>query len=246
MKLSIVMPVLNEAAAHRSRAHRARTLPRARRRGDRRRWRQQRWHARTGGAARRPRDIGAAWARHANECRRGGRKRRRAAVPARRHASSPTTPTAWCSMRSPVRAREWGRFDVRFDGGGLLRVVGAAMNLRSRLTGIATGDQALFVTRAAFAAAGGFPPIALMEDVALSARLKRLGPPVRLARARDHLGSPLADTGNAAHGAADVGLALALFPRCRSGQARAPIRLCRKLTSPFWRKRRCRASARRG
>ena len=79
--------------------------------------------------------------------------------------------------------REWGRFDVRLDGGGLLRVVAAAMNLRSRLTGISTGDQALFVTRAAFERAGGFPPIALMEDVALSARLKRAGPPCAL-RAR--------------------------------------------------------------
>ena len=79
--------------------------------------------------------------------------------------------------------RAWGRFDVRFDGGGLLRVVAAMMNLRSRLTGIATGDQALFVTRAAFDSAGGFPPIALMEDVALSVRLKRIGRPCAL-RAR--------------------------------------------------------------
>ena len=82
-----------------------------------------------------------------------------------------------------LSGREWGRFDVRLDGGGLLRVVAAAMNLRSRLTGISTGDQALFVTRAAFERGGGFPPIALMEDVALSARLKRAGPPCAL-RAR--------------------------------------------------------------
>jgi len=79
--------------------------------------------------------------------------------------------------------RSWGRFDVRFDGGGLLRVVAAMMNLRSRLTGIATGDQALFVTRAAFDKAGGFPLIALMEDVALSAKLKRASKPLAL-RAR--------------------------------------------------------------
>jgi rSAM/selenodomain-associated transferase 2 len=79
--------------------------------------------------------------------------------------------------------RTWGRFDVRIDGGGLLRVVAAAMNLRSRLAGIATGDQALFVTRAAFESVGGFPPIALMEDVALSARLRRIGRPCAL-RAR--------------------------------------------------------------
>jgi hypothetical protein len=52
------------------------------------------------------------------------------------------------------------------------------MNARSRLTGIATGDQAMFTTRAAFEQAGGFPPIALMEDVALSARLKRIGRPL--------------------------------------------------------------------
>jgi rSAM/selenodomain-associated transferase 2 len=79
--------------------------------------------------------------------------------------------------------RTWGRFDVRIDGGGLLRLVSLAMNWRSRLTSIATGDQAIFVTRAAFEAAGGFPSIALMEDVALSARLKRIGRPLAL-RAR--------------------------------------------------------------
>jgi rSAM/selenodomain-associated transferase 2 len=77
----------------------------------------------------------------------------------------------------------WGRFDVRFDGGGLLRLVAMMMNARSRLTGIATGDHALFVTRAAFERVGGFPPIALMEDVALSVRLKRFGRPCAL-RAR--------------------------------------------------------------
>jgi rSAM/selenodomain-associated transferase 2 len=71
--------------------------------------------------------------------------------------------------------RSWGCFDVRFDSGGLLALVAFAMNARSRLTGIATGDQALFVTRAAFERAGGFPAIALMEDVALSAKLKRIG-----------------------------------------------------------------------
>jgi len=79
--------------------------------------------------------------------------------------------------------RVWGRFDVRFDRGGLLTLVAAMMNLRSRLTGIATGDQALFVTRAAFDAAGGFPSIPLMEDISLSKHLKRIGPPLCL-RAR--------------------------------------------------------------
>ncbi len=76
--------------------------------------------------------------------------------------------------------RAWGRFDVRFDEGGLLRLIALMMNLRSRVTAIATGDQAMFVTRTAFAAVGGFPAIALMEDVALSARLKRIGRPLCL------------------------------------------------------------------
>jgi len=76
--------------------------------------------------------------------------------------------------------RAWGRFDVRIDGGGPLSLVSLAMNLRSRITGIATGDQAMFVTRTAFEAAGGFPAIALMEDVALSAKLKRISRPLAL------------------------------------------------------------------
>ncbi len=76
-----------------------------------------------------------------------------------------------------LKDREWGRFDVRFDGGGLLRLVAIMMNTRSRLTGIATGDQAMFMTRAAFEQAGGFPNIALMEDVALSTLLKKFGRP---------------------------------------------------------------------
>jgi rSAM/selenodomain-associated transferase 2 len=77
--------------------------------------------------------------------------------------------------------RSWGRFDVALAGAHpLLRVVGALMNLRSRLTGIATGDQAIFVTRSLFTAAGGYPEIALMEDIELSRRLKHFGPPLCL------------------------------------------------------------------
>ena len=75
----------------------------------------------------------------------------------------------------------WGRFDVRIDGGHpLLRVVERMMNWRSRLTGIATGDQAIFVLRKAFDKVGGFPDLPLMEDVTLSAALKRLTPPACL------------------------------------------------------------------
>ncbi|MDO8877451.1 MAG: TIGR04283 family arsenosugar biosynthesis glycosyltransferase [Pseudolabrys sp.] len=76
-------------------------------------------------------------------------------------------------------SRVWGRFDVQFGGDGL-RLVACAMNARSRATGIATGDQAMFVTRTAFEQAGRFPPIALMEDIALSTSLRRIGRPLCL------------------------------------------------------------------
>ena len=79
------------------------------------------------------------------------------------------------------RRRNWGRFDVRIAGkSALLRVVGTLMNLRSRATGIATGDQGIFVMRSLFEAAGGFPDIALMEDIAFSRRLRQFGAPLNL------------------------------------------------------------------
>lgn len=75
----------------------------------------------------------------------------------------------------------WGRFDVRIEGRSrMFPVIGALMNRRSRWSGIATGDQAMFMTRAAFDAAGGFPDQPLMEDIELSSRLKRLRAPVCL------------------------------------------------------------------
>ena len=75
----------------------------------------------------------------------------------------------------------WGRFDVEIRGRGrMLKVVAAMMNLRSRVTGIATGDQAIFVTRAAFEAVGGFPDQPLMEDIELSKRLRQIGAPACL------------------------------------------------------------------
>lgn len=76
----------------------------------------------------------------------------------------------------------WGRFDVRIEGTSRwLPVIASLMNLRSRATGIATGDQAMFVRRDAFVRAGGFPALALMEDVALSRSLKRVSRPLCLA-----------------------------------------------------------------
>ena len=80
-----------------------------------------------------------------------------------------------------LRSSLWGRFDVAIDGRhALLKTVARAMNLRSRLTGIATGDQAIFVRRAAFA---GFEEIPLMEDIAFSRAMRRRGAPACL-RAR--------------------------------------------------------------
>ena len=78
--------------------------------------------------------------------------------------------------------REWGRFDIRIDGRHpLLRLVATMMNLRSRLTGICTGDQAIFARSEAFLASGGYPAVALMEDVALSRILKTRSRPLRIA-----------------------------------------------------------------
>jgi rSAM/selenodomain-associated transferase 2 len=80
--------------------------------------------------------------------------------------------------------RAWGRFDVMIKGQHpLLPVIACAMNLRSRVTGITTGDQAMFATRAGFDAVGRFPEIALMEDITLARNLKRVSPPFSL-RAR--------------------------------------------------------------
>jgi rSAM/selenodomain-associated transferase 2 len=77
--------------------------------------------------------------------------------------------------------RAWGRFDVAIEGAHpLLPVIAATMNLRSRLTGISTGDQAMFVTREAFDSVGGFPEIVLMEDITFARNLKRVSRPLCL------------------------------------------------------------------
>ncbi len=73
---------------------------------------------------------------------------------------------------------DWGRFNVRLSGcARMLRIVETLMNLRSCLTGIATGDQGIFVRRALFETVGGFPELPLMEDIALSRQLKCHGRP---------------------------------------------------------------------
>lgn len=78
--------------------------------------------------------------------------------------------------------RHWGRFDVRLSGSGpLFRIIERLMNLRSRVTGICTGDQAIFVRAKTFRTVGGFSEMPLMEDIDLSKRLKAFGGPLCLA-----------------------------------------------------------------
>jgi rSAM/selenodomain-associated transferase 2 len=95
------------------------------------------------------------------------------------HADTRLPPAADEIIFSVLEKHLWGRFDVEIEGRHpALRVVAAAMNARSRLTRIATGDQAIFVRRSEFR---GFPEIPLMEDVAFSRAMKRRGPPACLA-----------------------------------------------------------------
>jgi len=99
------------------------------------------------------------------------------------HADTTLPAQASCALTALAARRTmlWGRFDVALQAPGFaFRVIETMMNLRSRITGVATGDQAIFVTRGLFEHVGGFPPIALMEDVALSKRLRREYRPVCL------------------------------------------------------------------
>ena len=98
------------------------------------------------------------------------------------HADTTLPPAADDLIRSAIATgAAWGRFDVRIDGRQpLLRIVERMMNWRSRLSGIATGDQAIFVRRDLFERVDGYPELPLMEDIALSKRLKRIARPVCL------------------------------------------------------------------
>lgn len=99
------------------------------------------------------------------------------------HADTKLPPRAAEHVLDALRSEEdcWGRFDINLSGRQpALRLVESLINLRSRLTGIATGDQGIFVRRHAFFAASGFPDIPLMEDIVLSRRLKKLAKPACL------------------------------------------------------------------
>ena len=94
------------------------------------------------------------------------------------HADTRLPPLADALVVNALKVYPWGRFDVRIEGSHpLLGLVACAINLRSRLTGVATGDQAIFVRRDMFV---GFPDIALMEDIAFSRVMRRVGAPACL------------------------------------------------------------------
>ncbi|MCP5144818.1 MAG: TIGR04283 family arsenosugar biosynthesis glycosyltransferase [Gammaproteobacteria bacterium] len=102
------------------------------------------------------------------------------------HADTQLPPDVADVLAPLAQASEprWGRFDVRLDSPAWwARIIETAMNLRSRWTAVATGDQAMFVHRDLFAAVGGFEDIPLMEDIALSKALRRRSSPLCL-RAR--------------------------------------------------------------
>jgi rSAM/selenodomain-associated transferase 2 len=99
------------------------------------------------------------------------------------HADTRLPPDAPAALEAALANAQvsWGRFDVLIDGASpLLKLVAALMNLRSRASGIATGDQAIFVRRELFQRVGGFPDQPLMEDIELSKRLRKLSRPACL------------------------------------------------------------------
>jgi rSAM/selenodomain-associated transferase 2 len=98
------------------------------------------------------------------------------------HADTVLPVDALSRVRDAIlRGAVWGRFDVRLSGAAAaFRVIERAMNWRSTLTGIATGDQTVFVRRDVFKMLGGFAPIALMEDIEFSSRLKWVARPFRI------------------------------------------------------------------
>ena len=98
------------------------------------------------------------------------------------HADTTLPASAVPAIEAALRDAAWGRFDVEIAGrAGLLELVAAMMNWRSRASGIATGDQAMFMTRAEFIVVGGFPEQPLMEDIEMSRRLRARSRPACLA-----------------------------------------------------------------
>ncbi len=97
------------------------------------------------------------------------------------HADTTVPPSAPQLIQKTIQQHRWGRFDIRFDNHRvIMKVVAWLMNNRSALSGICTGDQAIFVQRDLFESVGRYPAISLMEDVVLSKRLKQFQQPARI------------------------------------------------------------------
>ncbi len=98
------------------------------------------------------------------------------------HADTRLPPGADAALqRAAQTGARWGRFDVHIEGrSAWLPLIATLMNTRSRLTGIATGDQAMFVETALFRQLGGYAALPLMEDIELSRRLRAIGRPACL------------------------------------------------------------------
>ena len=97
------------------------------------------------------------------------------------HADTVLPDDAISLIEHALQHAAWGRFDIALSGTHpMLRVIAAMMNWRSRMTGIATGDQAMFVRRSVFNQLNGFAPIALMEDIELCGRLVKVSTPACL------------------------------------------------------------------
>ncbi len=178
MRLSIIVPALNEAANIVS------TLSPL-----------QAWRARDveiivadGGSSDATRELAQTLADHVIDSAPGRARQMNAGAAAASgeallflHADSHLPPDADRLVIAALSGAAWGRFDVTISGRQrMLRVIAWFMNHRSRLSGIATGDQGIFLSRALFERVGGFPDQPLMEDVEICSRLKKFSPPTCL------------------------------------------------------------------
>lgn len=174
MRLSIVIPVLNEAAR----------LPELLAALQPLRARGVELIVADGGSGDCSRELAAPFVDRVIEAPRGRARQMNAGAAEARgevllflHADTTLPPDADALVLQALQAgAAWGRFDVRIDGRSRwLLIVGALMNRRSRWTGIATGDQAMFVRRSVFEQLGHFPDQPLMEDIELCKRLLAAG-----------------------------------------------------------------------